>query len=111
MTCEFTLGGHRGVEGETTMYAGIKSLAYADERTQNFIDKAYRKVRQLSEIRGGDASYAIIGSRLGDGSIDMRTARVANTVSFVLLGWSWLRWKHTNLCSCVEVESRVIMVF
>lgn len=34
MTCEFTLGGHRGVEGETTMYAGIKSLAYADERTQ-----------------------------------------------------------------------------
>lgn len=85
MTCEFTLGGHRGVEGETTMYAGIKSLAYADERTQNFIDKAYQKVRQLSEIRGGDASYAIIGSRLGDGSIDMRTARVANTVSLFCL--------------------------
>ena len=67
------------------MYAGVKSLAYADERTQNFIDKAYQKVRQLSEIRGGDASYAIIGSRLGDGSIDMRTARVANTVSLFCL--------------------------
>ena len=86
MTCEFTLGGHRGVEGETTMYAGIKSLAYADERTQNFLNTALQKVRQLSNVRGGDASYAIIGSRIpGTNEIDMRTARVASTVSLFCL--------------------------
>lgn len=86
MTCEFTLGGHRGVEGETTMYAGIKSLAYADERTQNFLNTALQKVRQLSNVRGGDASYAIIGSRIpGTDEIDMRTARVASTVSLFCL--------------------------
>lgn len=86
MTCEFTLGGHRGVEGETTMYAGIKSLAYADERTQNFLNTALQKVRQLSNVRGGDASYAIIGSRIpGTNDIDMRTARVASTVSLFCL--------------------------
>lgn len=86
MTCEFTLGGHRGVEGETTMYAGIKSLAYADERTQNFMNTALQKVRQLSNVRGGDASYAIIGSRIpGTNEIDMRTARIASTVSLFCL--------------------------
>lgn len=85
MTCEFQLAGHRGVEGETTMYAGMKSMSYATKDTQNFIEKAYAKVRALSEIRGGDASYAIIGSRLPNGSINMANARVASTVSLFCL--------------------------
>lgn len=85
LTCEFELAGHRGVEGETTMYAGMKSMAYADKSTQNFLEDAYRKVRQLSEIRGGDADYAIIGSRMPNGQIDPRTARVASTVSLFCL--------------------------
>lgn len=86
MTCEFQLAGHRGVEGETTMYAGMKSMAWADRGTQNFLEKAYAKVRQLSEIRGGDASYAIIGSRVpGSNAINMSTARVASTVSLFCL--------------------------
>lgn len=85
MTCEFELAGHRGVEGATTMYAGMKSMAWSDRGTQNFLEKAYAKVRQLSEIRGGDASYAIIGSRLPDGSINMANARVASTISLFSL--------------------------
>lgn len=85
MTCEFQLSGHRGVEGETTMYAGMKGMNFATRDTQNFIEKAYAKVRALSEIRGGDASYAIIGSRLPNGSINMANARVASTVSLFCL--------------------------
>lgn len=85
MTCEFQLAGHRGVEGETTMYAGMKSFGWADRGTQDFIEKAYAKVRQISSITGQDASYAIIGSRLPDGTINPRTARVASTVSLFCL--------------------------
>lgn len=86
MTCEFQLAGHRGVEGETTMYAGMKSMGWADRGTQNFLEKAYAQVKRLSDVRGGDASYAIIGSRVpGTNMIDMRTARVASTVSLFCL--------------------------
>lgn len=86
MTCEFQLAGHRGVEGETTMYAGMKSMGWADRGTQNFLEKAYAQVKILSDVRGGDASYAIIGSRVpGTNMIDMRTARVASTVSLFCL--------------------------
>lgn len=85
MTCEFQLAGHRGVEGETTMYAGMKSFGWADRGTQDFIEKAYAKVRQISSITGQDASYAIIGSRLPDGTINPKTARVASTVSLFCL--------------------------
>lgn len=85
MTCEFQLAGHRGVEGGTTMYAGIKGLAYADATTQDFLEKAYRKVHELSQRRGGDASYAIIGSRTANGNINMSTARVASTVELFCL--------------------------
>lgn len=86
MTCEFQLVGHRGVEGGTTMYAGEKSMAYADAYTQNFLEKAYQKVRMLSDKRGGDADYAIIGSRIpGTNMIDPRTAKVASTVSLFCL--------------------------
>lgn len=85
MTCEFELAGHRGVEGATTMYAGMKSFSWADKGTQNFIEKAYAKIRALSDQRGGDANYAIIGSRLPNGTIDMRNARVASTLSLYCL--------------------------
>lgn len=86
MTCEFQLAGHRGVEGGTTYYAGEKGMSFADAYTQGFLDKAYQKVRQLSSIRGGDADYAIIGSRIpGTNLIDPRTAKVASTVSLFCL--------------------------
>lgn len=86
MTCEFELAGHRSVEGFVTQYAGMKGLNYADPMTQQFIDKALQKVRQLSSVRGGDADYAIIGSRIpGTNNIDPRTARVASTVELFCL--------------------------
>lgn len=86
MTCEFELAGHRSAEGFVTQYAGMKGLNYADPMTQQFIDKALQKVRQLSSVRGGDADYAIIGSRIpGTNNIDPRTARVASTVELFCL--------------------------
>lgn len=86
MTCEFQLAGHRGVEGATTMYAGIKDMAYADVYTQNFLEKAYAKVRAISDANQGmDANYAVIGSKLPGGGIDPRTAKIASTVSLFCL--------------------------
>lgn len=86
ITCEFQLAGHRGVEGETTMYAGIKSLAYADRYTQSFLQRAYDQVRRLSETNdGAPVDYAIIASRDANGRIDLSNARVANTVSMFCL--------------------------
>lgn len=85
MTCEFQLAGHRGVEGESTMYAGMKSFGWADKGTKDFIDKAYARVKTISDYTGQDASYAIIGSRLPDGTINPSTARVAQTVSLFCL--------------------------
>ena len=86
MTCEFQLAGHRGVEGESTMYAGIKSLAYADKYTQSFLQRAYDQVRRLSETNdGAPVDYAIIASRDANGNINLANARVANTVSLFCL--------------------------
>lgn len=86
VTCEFQLSGPRGVEGSTTMWAGMKSLAYADRYTQNFLERAYNQVRRLSQANENNpVDYAIISSRLPDGSIDWRNARVANTVSMFCL--------------------------
>ena len=86
MTCEFQLAGHRGVEGESTMYAGIKSLAYADRYTQSFLQRAYDQVRRLSETNdGAPVDYAIIASRDANGRLDLSNARVANTVSMFCL--------------------------
>ena len=86
MTCEFQLAGHRGVEGESTMYAGIKSLAYADKYTQSFLQRAYDQVRRLSETNdGAPVDYAIIASRDANGNINLSNARVANTVSLFCL--------------------------
>ena len=86
MTCEFQLAGHRGAQGESTMYAGIKSLAYADKYTQSFLDTAYRRVRAMSDANGGvNLDYAIISSMLPNGNIDFRNARVASTVSLFCL--------------------------
>lgn len=86
MTCEFQLAGHRGVEGESTMYAAIKSLAYADKYTQSFLQRAYDQVRRLSETNeGAPVDYAIIASRDANGNINLANARVANTVSLFCL--------------------------
>lgn len=86
MTCEFQLAGHRGAEGESTMYAGIKSLAYADKYTQSFLQRAYDQVRRLSETNeGAPVDYAIIASRDANGNINLANARVANTVSLFCL--------------------------
>lgn len=73
-TCEFRLGNHRGVESETTMYAGMKSYSGASTFTKRFIDEVEQRVTELS----GDYknNIAIIGRPAGRTSIDRSTARV-----------------------------------
>lgn len=89
MTCEFALAGHRGVEGASTMYAGMKSNAWADKGTKDFLEKSFQRVKSLSEYSkangGAGAEYTIISSRNPDGSINMANARVASTVSMFCL--------------------------
>lgn len=91
MTCEFRLSNHRGVEGESTMYAGMKSFKDAQNTTTTFIEEAYRRMYNLrNEFNTGDIpEMAIIGRGVkgpdGNIRIDMRTAKVASTMELFCL--------------------------
>lgn len=85
MTCEFRLGNHRGVEGETTMYAGMKSFKDAQNSTTTFVEDAYRKMYNMRNDFGGEVpEMAIIGRNIAAPGrpvqIDLRTAKVASTL-------------------------------
>ena len=41
------LGNHRGVEGETTMYAGMKSMQAAQNSTSEFVETALRRMNAM----------------------------------------------------------------
>ena len=47
MTCEFRLGNHRGVEGEPTMYAGMKSMQAAQNSTSEGVETALRRMNAM----------------------------------------------------------------
>lgn len=80
LTCEFRLGNHRGVEGETTMYAGMKSMQAAQNSTSEFVETALRRMNAMrSEYEGNIPDLAIIGKTV-NGRLDLRTAKVASTL-------------------------------
>ena len=85
MTCEFRMWNHRGYEGETTMYAGMKSFKDAQNTTTSFVEDAYRRMYNLrNEFEGRIPEMAIIGQgvrgRNGQTQINLSSAKVASTL-------------------------------
>lgn len=85
MTCEFRLGNHRGVEGETTMYAGMKSFADAANSTKQFVEDAYRRLYAMRDRLGFMPEMALISGKLPNGNFDIRNAKVASTLEIFCL--------------------------
>lgn len=84
MQCEFRLGNHRGVEGETTMYAGQKLFSFAMDKSTQFIEDAYRNLYNMSKQYGFNPEMAIIGNA-NQGNLNIRTAKVAATLEIFCL--------------------------
>ncbi len=64
MTCEFRLGNHRGVEGETTMYAGMKSMQAAQNSTSEFVETALRRMNAMRSEYEGNIPDLLLSARL-----------------------------------------------
>lgn len=81
--CEFTLGQVRGVEGESTYFAGSKYLSEATARTQNFVEDAQRKISELGEVNNSPAEFVMFGSGVAGQSF--RPRLVASTLEYFCL--------------------------
>jgi hypothetical protein len=86
VTCEFTLGNHRGVETASSMYAGDRYLKNADSNSVRFMERALRQIESWGKTPDGhDIDTIVIAQqKMGrDGKINLANAKVMHAMEYL----------------------------
>lgn len=86
ITCRFTLGNHRGVEGWTSQYADMKSFNGASVDTKQYLNKFLSQAESLgTDSSGNPYNLMYFAKKKQNGNIDLNSMKLSSVMEYLIV--------------------------
>lgn len=86
VTCRFTLGNHRGVEGFVTQYADMKSFNGASVNTKQYLNQFLSEAQSAgTDQMGNPLNLVFFGKKKANGKIDASSMKLTSLMEYLII--------------------------